>query len=95
MSAMKGSREVVISGKQKDSVQGEMPAAPATMTICVGKYLLLQDRRHRMTQKGSSKGKATSGSSLSGRRCQRQDYWHPPVCQKWIFRHKEVHSQLN
>ena len=37
MSALKGNKEIAISGKQKDTVQREMLAASATMRVSVEK----------------------------------------------------------
>ena len=53
MSASKGEWENVISGKHMDSVQEETHAVPATGIVVDNKHnrpLLLQRRRHRLTE---------------------------------------------
>ena len=60
MSALKGKMGNAFNGKHKDSVPKEMLAASATTTVSVerrhNRLLLLQDRRHKVSEKVLRKG---------------------------------------
>ena len=75
MPALSENQENAISGKQKDSVQEETHVVSATEIINVDsrhkRPLLLQDRRHKMTEEDLRKETLARRSSPSGKKGQR------------------------
>ena len=76
------------SREQTDSVQEEAVAVFATEVLVDNVHnrpLLLQERRHRVTEENYRKRvKTNPKGTYTNRSCH---YWHPPVCQKvqvWI-----------
>ena len=100
-SALEESRVIALRGKQKGSVQEEVLAVSATITVNVEQ---VQNRRQKNDGTNSSKGRPPRGSSSSGKRRQKPckdklkgnctnptcDSWHLP-CAK-ITNHKRAAS---